>query len=161
MEAIVIIILLVLALLLILAEMFVIGGVLGAVGAVLLVAATGLTFYYYGVGAGLLVLIASLGFTVAIVILGFRMLRSSKLGKRLFLGDATRKEEGFESADNSLEQYRNKTGASVSELHPAGLAEIEGERITVNTLGEFIEAGVPVEVIDIRYNQVVVRERID
>jgi len=158
--AILIIVLIVLALILVAAEMFVIGGVLGVFGALLLLAAAGLSFYYYGTTVGLLVLFASGGLAIAIVVIGFRILRGTSAGRRLFLADATSKGEGFESADNALDKYRGRTGVSVSELRPSGLADFDGERITVNTLGEFLETGTPIEVIDIRYNQVVVQQKI-
>ena len=161
MEAILIIVLLVLALLLFAAELFVIGGVLGAFGLLLLIAAVALSFYYYGVTAGVLVLIASGGLATAILVIGFRTIRGTRAGRRLFLADANAKQEGFESADRKLDRYRGKTGVTVSELHPAGLADIEGERITVTTEGGFLEEGVVVEVIDIRYNQLVVQEKVE
>ncbi len=161
MEAILIIVLLVLAFLLFAAELFVIGGVLGAFGLLLLLGAVALSFYYYGVTAGVLVLIASGGLATAILLIGFRTIRGTRVGRQLFLADATAKQEGYESADSKLDRYRGKSGVTVSELHPAGLAEIEGERITVSTEGGFLEEGVVVEVIDIRYNQIVVRKKVE
>ncbi len=154
-----IIILLVLALLLIAAELFVVGGVLGAMGVLLIFVAAGLSFYFYSMEAALVLLIVSFALAALVVIFGFRFLRNSRSGKHLFLADATSAREGFESMDNSLDSYRGKTGVTVSDLHPAGLAEIEGERMTVTTEGGFLEEGVPIEVVDIRYNQIVVRER--
>jgi len=154
-----IIILLVLALLLIAAELFVVGGVLGAMGVLLIFVAAGLSFYFYSMEAALVLLIVSFALAALVVIFGFRFLRNSRSGKHLFLADATSAREGFESMDNSLDSYRGKKGVTVSDLHPAGLAEIEGERVTVTTEGGFLEEGVSIEVVDIRYNQIVVRER--
>lgn len=154
-----IIVLLVLALLLIAAELFVVGGVLGALGVLLIFVAAGLSFYFYSMEAALVLLIVSFALAALILVFGFRLLRNSRTGKHLFLADSTSAKEGFDSMDDSLEAYRGKTGVAASELRPAGLAEIEGERVTVTTEGGFLDEGVPIEVVDIRYNQIVVREK--
>jgi len=158
-EAVLIIVLLVLAILLFVAELFVIGGVLGAFGFFLMVAAVALSFYFYGAGTGVLVLIGSAGLATAVLFIGLRLIRGTRTGRQLFLGDATSKNEGFASSDARLERYRGKVGTTVSELRPAGLVEIEGERVTVASEGGFIEPGEVVEVVDIRYNQIVVRKK--
>lgn len=157
--ALLIIILIVLAILLLVAELFVIGGVLGAFGFLLILLAAGLSFYHFGTVTGLVVLIGSGGLAVIILVVGFRLISKSPLSKHLFLSDSTSKKEGFASTDNTLNQYLHKTGVTFSELRPSGLAELDGERITVSTEGEFMEKGTPIEVIDIRYNQVIVRKR--
>jgi len=147
-----------LALLLFAAEMFVFGGVLGIFGFLLLAFAIGASFYYYGAVVGFVVLFTSGLSALAIILIGFWWIRSSRAGKHLFLGDTTTKEDGFESADGSLNQYLHQSGKTASELHPTGLADFDGERISVTSDGEYIDGNVPVEVIGIRFNQVVVRE---
>ncbi len=159
MEALFIIFLLVLALLLIIAELFVIGGVLGAFGFLLLLGASALTFYFYGMTLGWIVLIASIGLAIAVLVIGFQMVQNSRLGKQLILSDSTSRLEGFNSEDKTLDVYRGKTGVTLSELRPSGLVEIDGERLTVSTEGEFIDDGEPVEVIGIRYNQIIVTRK--
>lgn len=151
--------LLVLAFLLLVAEMFVIGGVLGVMGGILVLVASGLGYYYYGATYGTLVLIVSVFISGIIIAVGIRWIRSSKAGKSLFLSDVMSQKDGYESADDTLDVYVGKSGVTLSELRPAGLAEIDGERLTVNTEGEYIDEQVPIEVVGVRYNQLIVRQK--
>jgi len=54
---------------------------------------------------------------------------------------------------------RGNTGEAISELRPSGTARIAGRRVSVQTQGEFLEAGVPVEVVEVRGSRIVVREQ--
>jgi len=154
-----IIFLILLALVLFIAEMFVVGGILGILGVLMLSAATVLSFYEYGSTAGVLVMLLSTAAAVAAVIIGFKVVPKTRLGKQMFLGDTMGQNEGFSSLDDQLSRYVGKNGMTVSELRPAGLVDIDGERVTASSEGEFVEAGIPVEVIGIRYNQLLVRAR--
>jgi membrane-bound ClpP family serine protease len=61
------------------------------------------------------------------------------------------------AAEGGLSALLHKQGTSVSELRPAGIAEIEGRRVDVVTRGEMIPAGVAVEVAEVEGNRVVVK----
>ena len=50
-----------------------------------------------------------------------------------------------------------KTGRTLTELRPSGIAEFEGERVDVVTEGEFIQEGVSVNVTETEGNRVVVK----
>ena len=50
---------------------------------------------------------------------------------------------GYASAPESDLTWLGKRGTAASPLRPAGIAEIEGERVDVVSEGEFIEAGAP------------------
>jgi membrane-bound serine protease (ClpP class) len=50
-----------------------------------------------------------------------------------------------------------RRGKAVTTLRPAGKADFQGEILVVETDGEFIEAGSPVEVIEVSGNRIVVR----
>lgn len=49
-----------------------------------------------------------------------------------------------------------RPGTVATFLRPAGIADIDGERLDVVTSGEFIEAGAPVKVIAVEGNRIVV-----
>ena len=51
-----------------------------------------------------------------------------------------------------------KTGAAVTTLRPSGKAEFDDELMYVETEGEFVEAGVKVEIIEVSGNRIVVRK---
>jgi membrane-bound ClpP family serine protease len=40
------------------------------------------------------------------------------------------------------------TGVAVTDLHPSGAAEVDGQRVDVVTEGDYLSAGDPIEVID-------------
>ncbi|WP_319559912.1 NfeD family protein [Marispirochaeta sp.] len=50
-------------------------------------------------------------------------------------------------------------GETISGLRPSGTARIAGRRVSVQTQGEFLEAGIPVKVVEVQGNRIVVRER--
>lgn len=53
-----------------------------------------------------------------------------------------------------------RTGTVATFLRPAGIAEINGERLDVVTSGEFIEAGTAVKVIAVEGNRIVVERAV-
>ena len=54
--------------------------------------------------------------------------------------------EGESSPVAKEKDLVGKTGKAVTALRPAGIAEIDGERMNVSTYGNFIEPGKPVVV---------------
>ncbi|NLV51146.1 MAG: serine protease [Clostridiales bacterium] len=80
-----------------------------------------------------------------------------KFPRFLVLRDSTKKEDGFSAAgDNSC--LIGKDGTAVSPLRPAGIAEIDGERMDVVSYGDFIGTGARVTVIEVTGNRIVVKE---
>lgn len=81
-------------------------------------------------------------------------LRSAAKGRisksKLVLGNLPRKEA------NAAAALIGKTGTACTMLRPAGIIEIEGERINVVTGGDFIEPGAQVQVIKVEGNRIVV-----
>jgi membrane-bound serine protease (ClpP class) len=51
-----------------------------------------------------------------------------------------------------------KSGVASSDLRPAGVARVAGERVDVVTQGDFVSAGSPIEVFRVEGNRIVVRE---
>ena len=60
--------------------------------------------------------------------------------------DRAGREEGFASAPETDRTWLGKRGTAASPLRPAGIADIEGERVDVVSDGEFIDAGAPIVV---------------
>lgn len=61
---------------------------------------------------------------------------------------------GIETED--LTSLVGRTGTAATVLRPAGVVDIDGERVDVVTEGEFLEAGAAVRVVYVRGNRVVV-----
>ena len=86
-----------------------------------------------------------------------RFLPKLPFGRRLILSTDMEAEEGFVSSPETDRQWLGKTGRAVSPLRPAGIAEIDGNRVDVVSDGVFIDAGAPVRVTRVDGNRIVVR----
>lgn len=64
---------------------------------------------------------------------------------------------GYASPPEADSRWLGKRGTAASPLHPAGVADLEGERVDVVSAGDFIDAGEPIEVTRVDGNRIVVR----
>lgn len=145
-------------------EIFVIPGfgVAGILGFAALLA--GLTMGLAGHGATVVALANTFG-RIAFAMLGalavsaviWRFLPRSAVGRRLTLETELSAAEGFESAPAHERSWLGHSGRATSPLRPAGIAEIDGERVDVVSDGEWIEAGATVVVSHVDGNRIVVR----
>jgi len=137
---------------LILCEVFVPGGVIGTVGAVLLAAGI-VAGFFHGPVFGFWMLIGSL----VIGVLGFfawiKYFPRTAIGKKMVLSQDAAEWHGF---DDAKQELLGKEGVTHGPLHPAGTAMIDGKRVDVVTRGEMVEAHQKVRVIKVEGNRVVV-----
>ncbi len=87
-----------------------------------------------------------------IVVLGIKILAKSPLSLKRELS----KQNGVVSQKEKLETYINMKGTAVTDLRPAGMAQINSQRVDVVTDGEYIEADTPVIVTGVAGNRIVV-----
>lgn len=91
------------------------------------------------------------------VAFALRTLPNTRIGRAMML-EGPRPDELRGTANSpELVAMMNKSGLTTSPLRPAGFARIEGRRIDVQTRGEMLDEGVPVQVIEVAGNRVVVR----
>lgn len=137
-------------------EIFIPGGILGALGIVMLAVGIFLTvdsvLYAVLYIAGMLLVIGIL------VIISFRFPRTRKFWQRFSLSTRQTKEEGYVAPEPNYEHFLGKKGVALSQLRPAGVADIEGERLDVVTEGSFIAQGTWIKVVDVEGTRIVVRE---
>ena len=100
--------------------------------------------------------VALVGTGAGALLLG-RFLPRSRFFSKIALGAANTAAAGYTASPNTI-FWVGRTGATLTPLHPAGAARIDGERLDVVTSGEFIEAGTPVTVVEARGNRIVVRK---
>ncbi len=100
--------------------------------------------------------IALVGTGAGALLLG-RFLPRSRLFGRLTLSTATAASEGYTAAPDTSPLI-GKTGVTVNQLHPAGTIRIGEDRFDVVTSGEFIDAGVPVQIIEAHGSRIVVQK---
>jgi len=87
------------------------------------------------------------------VVFGMKILAKSPLSLRQELS----KKQGVVSQAKELETYLHLKGVSITDLRPAGMAEINTKRLDVVTDGEYIEANTPVVVTGVTGNRIIVQ----
>jgi membrane-bound serine protease (ClpP class) len=100
------------------------------------------------VGALLFALLASLAL--------LRYLPRLPFGRQFILQTGLGAAQGYASAPEGDRRWLGKRGRASSPLHPAGIAEIDGERVDVVSDGELIDAGELIKVIRVDGNRIVV-----
>jgi membrane-bound ClpP family serine protease len=142
---------------LIISEVFVPGGVLGTLGLFALVGSIVIAVTHFpteGIVATVL-LIPVAG--IAAWIFAFRVLRKTRLGQSVFLNTTQKGYSVLSGTAEQLTRFIGKRGTAQSYLRPAGVADIEGERVDVVTEGEYVPAGTPIEVLELEGTHLVVR----
>ena len=135
--------------LLMLIEIFVPGGVLGVLGLICVGYGCYLAFGLsnaWGLGSVALSLVAT-SVTLTILV-------RTKAAKKMVL-DVPGVQE-WKATEDGLADLEGKVGHTLTPLRPAGLAEIDDQRIDVVADSEFLEAGVSVRVCEVEGNRVVV-----
>lgn len=144
----------ILAFLLFVSEVFVPGGVLGAMGVISLLAACGFAIQAFGPSSGIVVSL----FLVLITMGGFMYwlmkMPDSRLGKRFSLQSSlsTAKSSPTDS------ELVGKTGKAETDLRPSGFARIDDKRLDVVAARGFIEQNATIEVVEVHGSRIVVRE---
>jgi membrane-bound serine protease (ClpP class) len=101
----------------------------------------------------------SLSILVAILVALFllRYFQRLPFGKRLLLKTSLLAKEGYASSPEEDQRWLGKRGTAATDLHPSGIAHLNGDRVDVVSDGEFINAGQAVEVLRVDGNRIVVR----
>jgi membrane-bound ClpP family serine protease len=92
-----------------------------------------------------------------LVIVGLKLLARSPVTLRKTLS----RKEGVSSQSSELESYVGTQGNTVTDLRPAGIAVINGNRVDVVTRGEYLEKDASILVIAVTGNQIIVRIKED
>lgn len=130
-----------------LAELILPGGIVGAIGAVVVTGAVVAAFVTQGAGWGGALLVASVAAAAGMIVYGARNLTHSH---------TMTTQDGFIGADDKSDLV-GSVGVAATVLRPGGFATIGGRRVDVVTRGELLDAGTPVEVVSVEGNTVVVR----
>jgi membrane-bound serine protease (ClpP class) len=147
-------------------EVFVIPGfgVAGVAGILALTIGFGMALV--GAGATSAVIISAFGRVAISILLALgsglallRVLPRLPFGRRLVLETEMDADRGYSSSPEGDRRRLGRTGIALSPLRPAGLAEIDGERVDVVSDGTFVESGAVIEVTRVDGNRIVVRQR--
>jgi membrane-bound serine protease (ClpP class) len=124
-------------------------------GLSLSVVSTGATWAMILMAAGRVALSLLLAMAASVALL--RVFPRLPFGRRLILETELTTGAGYASTPESDRRWLGKRGTTRSPLRPAGLAELDGERVDVVSEGEFLEAGESIDVIRVDGNRIVVR----
>lgn len=146
----------VIGILLMLMEIFLPGGIVGAIGFISIV--TGLVMAAYDTQQGL----ASLGVAALITaIVTFLLVKKygvKGLFNKFVLGDTQSNEEGY-IAPRDQRELEGKSGIAQTPLRPAGVVKVEGgKRVDAVSVGGYIEAGTVIIVVQVEGTRIVVAE---
>lgn len=152
--------------LLILIEIFVIPGfgVSGLIGITLIIVSmatslignVGLSFpELYQISQAIWTMAITLILGIGLVASMIRYMPENKLFSKLILTDATDREHGYTSSD-SKDALIGLEGVAMTSLRPAGTVLIDDKRIDVVSVGDFIEKGARIKVVDTSSSRVMV-----
>jgi len=143
----------VIGIMVIIAEIFIPSlGVLAVIALALLSYSVYIVFTSISTTAGVIFTGLDIIIVPLIVVLGIKILAKSPLALKRELS----KHNGVVSQKEKLETYINMKGTAVTDLRPAGMAQINSQRVDVVTDGEYIEADTPVIVTGVAGNRIVV-----
>ncbi len=131
------------------------GGLLSLIAAGVLGYSLYIVFTGVSGSAGMMFVIVDIIAIPILVIVGLKVLAKSPVTLREQLSS----DAGVSSQSPELEKYINKGGRTLTHLHPAGIALIDGKRLDVVSRGEFISKDTEVEVISVTGNQIIVRDK--
>ncbi|MDP2367117.1 NfeD family protein [Rhodoferax sp.] len=137
-------------------------GVAGALGIAALLGALALSMV--GAGDTVAVILDAVGRVALSLLLALlaslallRFLPRLPFARRMILETDLGSGPAHGSAPQADLRWLGKQGLALSVLRPAGIAEIEGERVDVVSDGAMIEVGAPIEVMRVDGNRIVVR----
>jgi len=134
-------------------ELFLPGGIIGAIGLLFMGVALYLAYAAYGMDGLAYTLLAEIGIIGIGIYLWARYFPKSSLGRRLSIHEVV-EDEDFR---HRLDMLKGKTGEVVARCRPSGIVEIEGKRYDVVSEGNLLEPGTKVTVIKVEGTRVVVR----
>ena len=123
-------------------EMFTPGfGVAGGLGIASFAAIIVMQFLANSITSALIVTAVLLLLLAVIIVLFIRSFQKGKLSRSKIVNAASVEGDSSPVVKEKGKSLIGKTGRAVTALRPAGIAEIDGERMNVSTYGNFIEAG--------------------
>ncbi len=135
-------------------EIFLPGGIVGAIGLLAAVGAMLLGFTVFSWRGGLLsaaLIIIGIGLFVALLL---KVFPGTRMGRRLTLEADGRQ---VKSGNAAMKDLVGAEGVALSILRPSGMAVIQGRRRDVMAEGAWIDPGTPVRVVGVHGNTLMVR----
>ncbi len=139
---------------LIIAEFLLPGGVLGGIGAIMLIVSTVAGVRAYP-EAAMLIIVGELLGAFLCVLAGLFLLTKTKAGKAIALEKVQLAEEGYVNMPSETSLVGSH-GTVFTALRPAGTIMVDGRRIDAVSDGVFLDEGARVRIIEVNGNRVLV-----
>ena len=136
-------------------EIFIPGGITGAVGLIALCASFWIAYAKIGSVFGSYFVAVGLAVAMFCVFLSVKFFPKTRFSEKLFLRTD---ESDFKSTLDELQSLEGEEGVALTKLRPSGIANIDGKKRSVVTEGSFLSKGTKVRVVKVEGNRVVVRE---
>jgi membrane-bound serine protease (ClpP class) len=131
------------------------GGIISIIALVLFGYSLFVVFQDVSTSAGILFIAADIILIPLLVLVGLKLLAKSPVMLKRELSRAS----GVSSQSPELTKYVGKEGTAICDLHPAGRADIDGEKVDVVSRGDYIEKGSAIYVAAVTGNQIIVQKR--
>ena len=98
--------------------------------------------------------------TTALFVFAAYLLPKTRAWQHLVLQTEIGSDKGFHSAAEDYSEHLGQTGVALTALRPAGTAMIENKRLDVVSVGDFIDADMPVRIVGVEGSKVIVEENL-
>ena len=95
------------------------------------------------------------------LLFGVKIFPATPVGRKIMLRRTQKEVVSAGGVDEDLKALDGKTGTTLTRCRPAGMAEIQGQRVNVVAEGTMLEPGIPIKVVRIEGNRVVVHAATD
>jgi membrane-bound ClpP family serine protease len=140
-----IVLLFVLGILFLAVEVFVPGGIVGSVGALMLLVGSALSFREFGTAGGLLTLLAAVAVGGLAMFLEFRVLPKTRVGRRMFLDTEIKAVATTVGAD--AKTLVGQSAEAVTMLSPTGYVRVAGRRYEAYCQSGQVPAGTELKIV--------------
>ncbi|MBK1882318.1 hypothetical protein JIN85_07825 [Luteolibacter pohnpeiensis] len=138
-------------------EVIIPGGILGAIGALLMLIGCGVAFSTFGALGGLVAIFTAILLAGITFYLEFRVLPKTKIGRRAFLSSEVR---GVSAAfGTEARELIGKTAEALTLLSPSGYVRIDGQRYEAFCQSGQAPVGSALEVIDADNFRLIVKKQ--
>ncbi len=128
---------------LIMIEIFIPGGVVGALGGLCLLAGVVVSYREYGVEGAIVAFLVGVVGLAACLYTEFKILPKTPIGRRLFLAKTI---SGKSQPDVASEELRGREGSALTDLAPSGYILVDGKKLEASSQSGFLEKGDKVRV---------------
>ncbi len=137
-------------------------GVFGIMGGVLVIVGIAFRMYHSGAGNPIIQLFVLFGICAIIIVIALLIMvwsmKRGWLSRTAFVQKSNAVSEGHSEGTRDFSALVGKYGVTTCDLHPGGIAKIDGNNYDVVSQGEFILKNTAIEVVKVEGIKIVVKQ---